>query len=154
MIHRFFGPFFSGRPALGMLIIRMIFGVGLAYHGWGKIQNPFHWMDKMPGAAPAFFQLLAAISEFGGGLALIVGLLTPLACLGIICTMLTAAHAVPLPEGKSYLNLTASPGYELVGHYLAVALGVLIAGPGALSLDALLFGRRRGDGSTARGTLN
>ena len=140
MLTKIFGTFIAGRAAVGLLVIRLILGSGLAMHGWGKIQNPMHWMDKMPAPAPGVLQLLAAVSEFGGGLALVFGLLTPLACLGIICTMLTAAAKVPPPD-NAYLNLIAAPGYELLGHYFAAALGLLLTGPGVLSLDALLFGK-------------
>ena len=60
----------------------------MTMHGWSKIQNPFGWMQGAP--VPGFLQALAALSEFGGGLALIVGLLTPFACLGIMSTMFVA----------------------------------------------------------------
>lgn len=141
MLHKFFGPFAPGRPALGLLIIRFAFGLGLMLHGWPKFQNPFHWMDKMPGAPPAIMQFLAALSEFGGGLAMILGLLTPLACLGIAATMLVAMFTVHVPKGQPYVAAGGGPSWELAGHYLAAALGLLISGPGALSLDAMLFGR-------------
>jgi putative oxidoreductase len=40
----FFGKQISGRAALGLLIVRLIFGAGIMLHGWGKIQRPFGWM--------------------------------------------------------------------------------------------------------------
>jgi putative oxidoreductase len=91
MIKRFFyGPFIGGRAASGLLVLRVLAGIGLMMHGSSKIQAPFNWMG--PGApVPGIFQFLAAFSEFFGGLALIVGLLTPLAALGIMATMLVAA---------------------------------------------------------------
>src|SRR5436190_24134689 len=73
-----------------LALLRLGTGVAFVTHGWGKIQNPFHWMDKGGDPAPAFFQLLAAFSELGGGIALVLGLLTPLACFGIFCSMVVA----------------------------------------------------------------
>ncbi|PWB78822.1 MAG: DoxX family protein, partial [Holophagae bacterium] len=71
---------------LALLLVRVVAGFAFMLHGWGKIQNAFGWMG--PDAfAPGIFQALAALSEFGGGLAWILGLLTPLASLGIACTM-------------------------------------------------------------------
>jgi putative oxidoreductase len=58
-------------------------GAAFVLHGWPKIQHPMGWMG-LEATVPAIFQLLAAVAEFGGGMALIVGLLTQLASLGII----------------------------------------------------------------------
>ena len=59
-----------------LLLLRIVAGVAFMLHGWGKIQHPFSWMGPdMPG----FLQALAALSEFGGGAAWALGLLTPLA---------------------------------------------------------------------------
>ena len=141
MISRLFGPFVIGRPAFGLLLVRIVFGAALMLHGLDKIQNPFHWMDRMPGPAPGIFQGLAALSEFGGGLALILGLLTPLACLGIISTMVVAFLKVHLPAGHPFVA-GGPASFETVAFFAVVALALLVSGPGALSLDAWLFGRR------------
>lgn len=138
---RAFGyPYQSGAPAVGLLIIRFVFGLGLVLHGLPKIQNPTSWMG--PDAnMPGFLQLAAALSEFGGGLALIFGLLTPLAAIGVGITMAVAiltAHA-----GDPFVAKGGGKSFELAALYLASALGLLFVGPGAYSLDALLFGRRR-----------
>ncbi len=144
---KIFGPFVPGRGAFGLLVIRVVFGVGLMEHGWEKIQHPFSWMQSMPAPAPAWLQSLAALSEFGGGLAMIVGLLTPLAMLGILCTMGYALLNVHFPHHQPYINITGDPkvhSYEPAAHYFIVALGLLISGPGALSVDAFLFNRPPG----------
>lgn len=111
-------------------------------HGWGKIQAPFNWMDKMPNHPPAILQALAALSEFGGGLALILGLLTPLACLGIACTMSFAILTAHKDQPWISTNPKAHP-FEAASFYLAMAIFFIITGPGALSLDAKLFGKRK-----------
>jgi putative oxidoreductase len=138
MINKIFGPFVPGRAAFGLLAVRIVFGIGLIEHGWGKIQHPFSWMPG--GAVPGWLQSLAALSEFGGGMAMIVGLLTPLALFGIICTMGFAMLHVHFPKHQPYIN-PAGPSYEAAAHYFIVALGLLIAGPGVLSVDAYLFNR-------------
>lgn len=132
-------PYQSGAPAIGLLIARVVFGLGLVLHGLPKIQNPTGWMG--PNGMPGILQLLAALSEFGGGLALIFGLLTPLAALGIGITMTVAiltAHA-----GDPFISPTGGKSFELAALYLATAAALLFNGPGAYSLDALFFGRRR-----------
>ena len=89
-MRKLYGDFHGGRAALGLLILRVVTGVALMIHGWPKMQNPMHWMDKMGSGTPAIFQALAALGEFAGGLGLIVGLLTPIATFGIAATMVGA----------------------------------------------------------------
>jgi putative oxidoreductase len=137
-----FGNFLSGRWAVGLLLLRAVTGAAFALHGWMKITGPvgmFHWGDGM--GIPKVFQFLAVAAEFGGGLGLIVGLLTPIASFGIICTMLVALFKVHLPAGHPFVSM-GGPSYELAAVYLANALAILLLGPGAFSLDALIFGRR------------
>lgn len=86
-------------------------------------------------------QALAALAEFGGGLALIVGLLTPLASLRIFFTMLTALITVHPKSGNPFIASGTGASYETVALYLAISLLLLLVGPGKISLDALLFNR-------------
>ncbi|MBI3652686.1 MAG: DoxX family protein [Acidobacteria bacterium] len=115
------------------------------FHGWGKLQKPFGWMPSDAGI-PGFLQALATLSEFGGGLALIIGLLTPLAAFGIACNMLVAIFGVHLKAGQPFVALSGGPSYELAAAYLSVALLMIFAGPGKISLDALIFGSRHPSG--------
>lgn len=141
-MNRFWPQYVDGMGAVGLLFLRVVAGLGLALHGWPKMQSPFGWMG--PGApVPGWLQALAAISEFGGGLALIVGLLTPLACLGIMSTMFVAV-LLSLQKGAPFVSSKpGGPAYELAALYFIIALALLLTGPGKLSLDALLFGKNR-----------
>ena len=135
------GDYIGGRAATGLLIVRIIFGAGIALHGWGKIQKPFSWMGP-DAPVPGILQFLAAFSEFGGGLALILGLLTPLAMFGLSCTMLYAILMVHLKAGQPFVASGGGASYEKAALYLGVALLMIFTGPGALSLDAKLFGKK------------
>lgn len=92
-------------------------------------------------------QALAALSEFGGGLALILGLLTPLAMFGLAFTMFVAIATVHLPAGHPFVS-QGGPSFEPAALYLAVALMSIITGPGSLSLDALIFGDKNSKSSS------
>ena len=139
MINLLMPPATSTRTSTGLLILRVVAGLAFMFHGWGKIQNPTGWMG--PNAnIPGVFQALAAISEFGGGLAWILGALMPLASFGLVCTMAVAAymHAFILKDPF----VAKGPGkgsYELAAVYFCVALLFLLAGPGRFSLDQCLF---------------
>lgn len=141
MIKQFFyGPFVDGRAAGGLLALRIVAGLGLVAHGFPKIQKPFSWMGP-DAPVPGFLQFLGAFSEFFGGLALIVGLLTPLAALGVIATMVFAAFGA---HGKDpFIASGPGPSKEPALSYFIVALTLFLAGPGTLSLDNFIFGRKR-----------
>ena len=127
------------RTSTGLLLLRLVAGLGFIFHGWGKIQAPFSWMGP-DAPVPGFLQFLAAISEFGGGILWILGLLTPLASLGIAFTMLGALFMVHIPNGDPFVG---QGSFELPLVYLMVAALFLLAGPGRFSLDAQLFGAKR-----------
>jgi putative oxidoreductase len=129
------------RGSVGLLLLRVVMGAAFMFHGWPKIQNALGWMDAHGSSGmPPFLQAAAAVSEFGGGLALILGLLTPLAALGIACTMATALGMVHLRMGHAFVAAPGQPSYELAAVYLVAAILFGLAGPGKFSLDAFLFG--------------
>lgn len=137
MIARFLAPPPVGlRGSVALLLVRLVVGAAFMFHGWPKIQHPFDWMgDKFPG----FLQALAALSEFGGGLALILGLLVPPASFGIACTMVVGA-STHISRGDPFVGQGGS--YELATVFLSIAILMLLLGPGRFSLDAVIFRRR------------
>ena len=81
---------------------------------------------------PGILQGLATVAEFRRtGWGIIVGLLTPVAALGLICNMLVAICMVHLPAGHPFVGGHGEPSFEPAAGYLAVALLLLLTGPGA-----------------------
>ena len=138
-----FPEFVRGRGAIGLLILRVAVGAAFVFHGWYKISSPGGLTAWMPPQAPVpgFLQAAAALSEFLGGIGLILGLLTPLASFFLACTMIAAIGMFHLHAGDPFVSATGGRSWELAAGYLAAALAVLLAGPGRLSLDYLIFGR-------------
>lgn len=124
--------------SLGLLLLRLVVGTAFILHGWPKIQKPTSWMGD---AVPGVLQLAAAVSEFGGGIALLVGFLTPLATLGIAATMTGALLLSHFPKGQPFVGGGPGGSFELPLVYLALMIALLAIGPGRYSLDALLRGR-------------
>jgi putative oxidoreductase len=127
--------------SLGLLVVRIVAGLAFMRHGWPKLTGdtgPFGWMGPESGF-PGYLQFLAVLSEVGGGLAWVLGLLTPLASLGLLCTMAVAA-STHISKGDPFVGM-GGPSYELALVYLSIALLLLLAGPGGFSLDRLIFGR-------------
>lgn len=140
-MHRIFPPFVSGIGAYGLLVLRIVTGAAFVMHGWGKLQmGPFNWMG--PEGPPAPIQALAVFAEFGGGIALILGLLTPVAAFLIAGTMVVDLAMVHLPAGHPFVG-QGGPSLEPAAGYLAQMIMFLLVGPGTLSADACLFGRKR-----------
>jgi putative oxidoreductase len=128
----------AGWQSLGLLVLRLVVGTAFILHGWPKIQNPMHWMgDKV---SPVL-QLAAALAEFGGGIALILGFLTPLAAAALTINMIFALVLVHFPQHQPFVGKGPGGSFELPLVYLAIMVALLGTGPGAYSVDALVFGR-------------
>lgn len=131
----------STAGSLSLLILRVVAGVAFAYHGYGKIQNPFAWMGP-ESPVPGIFQFLAALSEFGGGIAWVLGIITPLASLGAFFTMLVAASFHAIVQGDPFVSMTGGPSYELAAIFLAISILFMCMGPGKFSVDKIIFGEK------------
>lgn len=138
-MQKFFGNYIDGKVGIGLLILRVVMGLGIMSHGWSKIQKPFSWMGA--DGPPGWLQALAALSEFGGGLAIVLGFLTPLGALGVLCTMIGAWYFAHRDLPWLSFNPKAKT-FEYAALYGAIALTFLFTGPGRYSLDALIGGRK------------
>lgn len=142
-VKQFFGT--GDQPVsvdLVLLCMRVVVGYAFILHGWGKIQNPLQWMGATS-QVPGLFQALAAVSEFGGGIALFLGLLSRLGALGITCTMTVAIFMHRFVWGDPFMNPTGGRSYELAAAYLFMMLLLILLGPGRFSLDRRIFGGRK-----------
>jgi len=140
MMRWLYPNFIIGWGALALLLMRLVVGAAFILHGWPKVQNPTGWMNRMgmKRPAPGFLQALAVLAEVGGGLALILGLLTPIAAFGIVCQMLAALFLVHLPNGDPFVA-HGKQTYETALVYLTIAILLIALGPGRWSVDALLL---------------
>lgn len=132
----------------GLLVLRICLGLVMAAHGYakvfrgGRIPGTARWFDSIgmrPGGATAW---LAAGTELGAGLAFAFGLLTPFAAAAFVSLMFVAAWTVH--RGNGFFIVSDGWEYNLV--LAAGAIAVAITGPGAASLDHLLFGETVLDG--------
>ena len=126
---------------IALLLLRAMIGVVFIAHGCQKLFGAFGGggLDKVAkamtglGLEPGmFFAVLAGILEFGGGLLLLVGLLTPLA--GLIITGLMVVAIVVSTGQKGFIAI-GGLGYEYNLVLISIALAIIIAGPGRLSFD-------------------
>ena len=120
----------GGAGSLGLLVLRLTVGAAFIIHGYGKIQQPTAWMNAwFESPPPPYLQTAAAVAEFGGGIAWIIGLFTPLFSLMIACTMAVAAFMVHIPKHQPFVDPKGGPSYELAAAYFAVAICLLLVRP-------------------------
>ncbi|HVW78356.1 MAG TPA: DoxX family protein [Alloacidobacterium sp.] len=123
--------------SLGVLIGRLVLGIILIVHGWHKIfpRGSLYQFTQMVGhmGIPAWLGYVAAFTEFFGGALLILGLLVPIAALGVAIDMAVAILGVHLRHG-----LTGPQGFEFPLALFALALLILFGGSGYLAIDSRL----------------
>jgi putative oxidoreductase len=131
------------RTDLALLVLRLVLGAVFLAHGGQKL-----FVFGLDGVRGAFGQMgipgaglvgpLTAFVEFFGGLAVLTGLLTRLAGLGLAINMLGAIAFVHLPAG-----FFAPKGFEFPLSLLGIATSLAIVGAGRYSLDHVIATRRR-----------
>jgi putative oxidoreductase len=126
----------------GLLILRIVAGLLLAAHGSQKLLGWFGgygiagtggWLESIgfkPGKAMA---VVTGLAELGAGLALALGLFTPLAAAAVIGTMTVAAWT----HSASGLWAT-NGGYELPLVYAVIGAALAFTGAGDFSVDNAL----------------
>lgn len=131
---------------LGFAVMRIGIGLYMALgHGYGKMfgENRFGptegfigYTESLGFPAPEFFAWMAAITEFAGGLALAVGLLTRPAAMGMIGTMVVAAFVAH--GADPWVAKPGDTSKEMAMLYMLPSIAILAIGGGRFSVDALL----------------
>lgn len=128
---------------IGILILRVLIGLAIAAHGAQKL---FGWFGGYGlkgtggffeglGFRPGFaFAAAAGLSEFVGGLLLVIGLFTPFGGAAVFAAMIVAAVSVHLKNGFFVQN----NGFEPAFLYGTAAAGLALTGPGLYSFDSSL----------------
>ncbi len=138
---------FSTRNDFALAIARLVLGVVFLMHGLQLVFGLFGG-STFPGSMhffvhdmhiPPFFAALAILSEFLGGIGLIVGFLSRIAAFGIAVDMLVAIFKVHIHVGffMNWYGNQKGEGYEYHLLVLALCLLFMVKGSGALSLDRL-----------------
>jgi uncharacterized membrane protein YphA (DoxX/SURF4 family) len=122
-LQRLFSTFADGWPGLGLLLLRFTLGAALPYFAAAHLRLTLQLSLVIP-------QIIGA----SAGILLLIGLWTPVAGAAVVGVELWITFS---GGGFSWISL------------LLIAIGASLAmiGPGAWSLDALLFGRKHIGGS-------
>ena len=130
-LQRTFSGFPTGLPGLALLLLRLVVGGATGSQAWLLIAADH-------GAANA--TVVIALLAFVTGLALIIGFMTPIASAllsagGLLLTVDSSVtgHLLLFESGMARLD------------FIVMSVALIPLGPGALSLDARLYGRREVD---------
>jgi putative oxidoreductase len=149
-----------------LLPLRWVIGYGFLAHGWAKwSRGPANFgklLHQIGAPLPGETAWMVTLLEVFGGLAMIAGAFVVTVSIPLIASMVVAMLTVHIRYGFSSINtigLTANgpvfgpPGYEINLLYIGGLLALMLAGPGALSLDGWLARRRRPAGADDRAGL-
>jgi putative oxidoreductase len=123
----------SGAFNTAMFLMRLVFGILLMNHGYGKLIHFNETAAHMPilfGMSSTITTALVVFAEFFCALFVILGLFTRLACLPILISFsyaLTKAH-----------NWDVFGKGEMATLFLGAFLVILIIGPGKVSVDGMV----------------
>lgn len=130
----------EGLERLAVLILRLFLGFAFMMHGSQKLLGAFGgggiagvagMLSKL-GLEPS--QILAwvlSITEFVGGVCVVLGFLTRFWAAGLVIDMAVAIFKVHMANGF----FASKNGFELPLAFGVMALVILLTGPGSLSVD-------------------
>ena len=135
--------------------LRLIVGYGFLQHGLAKLsKGPEAFavlLHSIGVPMPHLMAWLTILIEVLGGLAVLLGVLIPLASLPMAAVLLVAIFTVHLPYGFSSIKLMSvtsgraqfgPPGYECDLLYLACLAALVLGGSGPMAIGSYL--KRKG----------
>lgn len=133
--------------ALPPTLARLTVGYAFLTTGWGKLHNlerVTEFFSSLSIPAPAFHATFVSCIEFGCGGLLLLGLLTRVAALPLIGTMVVALLTALWPDIDGLSGLFGTLEFT----YIALLVWLAVRGGGPLSLDHLVL-RERAPGGLA-----
>ena len=120
-MRRLYSTFAGGWPGIGLLLMRLVVGAVVLWHAGPRLFGD-----------PTLYGIIAYASLAVAALLLMTGLWTPVA--GAVVAIVVISEIL-------------TTGEPPIGHLLAatIAAGLMMLGPGRLSIDARLFGWKRID---------
>ncbi len=153
LLSNLYPDFISGPQGYMLLAFRAVVGFLFILHGLPKLKNLETWSNALGAPLPLCF--LSAGFMIVGGVGLILGVLTPFSSLSILVSMVYALvleiiDGLPIiaPDpyelGEFYEGPNGDkgepPSMEKALIFSVMLVLIMVFGPGAYSLDALLLG--------------
>jgi putative oxidoreductase len=129
-----------------LVILRLGIGAAFILHGYPKLfpAGPGGFaglLQNLGFPGPVFLAYAVSILEFGGGIAMVLGLFVRYIGVLMVMEMIVTSSRVKMPRGVSFI-FPKGTGWELDFLLLIIALALVLLGAGAISLDAAVMSRR------------
>ena len=128
--------------SLAFLLLRLMFGLGLAWHGFqtlflseGGVEGLAGMLTAQEWPMPTAMAYAAKLSELLCGLMVALGLFTRWAAL--VCAFVMGVAVAMTADWVEFSS------YELAGLYCIAFVAILFTGAGTISLDQLRFNAKR-----------
>lgn len=123
---------------LALLVLRLVLATVMISHGSQKVLGGMPRFQTMVSGIglPAWMAYLSAAAEFGGGILVLLGLLTRCAALAIVIDLLVAIVKVHFKAG-----LRGPGGFEFPMAVAAIAFALIFLGAGPIAFDTIFSGR-------------
>ncbi|OGC85616.1 MAG: hypothetical protein A2142_02015 [candidate division Zixibacteria bacterium RBG_16_48_11] len=127
----------------GLLFLRLGLGVVFLAHGSQKLfsfglAGVSGFLSSQGYPLAGLFAAILILTEFGGGILVLLGLLTRLATFLIMLVMAVAIFTVHLSHG-----FFLPQGMEQAFALFFMALALVLCGGGRFSLDTMFFGKKQ-----------
>jgi putative oxidoreductase len=122
---------------LALLVLRLVLAAVMIGHGSQKVFGGMPRFQTMVSGIgfPAWMAYLSAAAEFGGGILVLLGVLTRFAALAITIDLLVAIVRVHFKAG-----LRGPGGFEFPMAVAAIAFALIFFGAGPIAFDAIFSG--------------
>ena len=130
----------DNQKPLALLLGRLAVGLVFLSTGWGKVHNVekvTQFFTDLGIPAPGFHAVLVGWSELLCGAALVIGLLTRLATIPLIVSMIVAILTAKRGDIHGFFDLVAFEEFT----YLVLLVMIAILGPGNWAVDRYLAKR-------------
>ncbi len=123
---------------LALLLLRLVLATVMIAHGSQKVFGGMPRFQTMVAGIgfPAWMAYLSAAAEFGGGILVLLGLLTRFAAFAIAIDLMVAIVKIHAKAG-----LRGPGGFEFPMAVAAIAFALIFFGAGPISLDSIFRGR-------------
>jgi putative oxidoreductase len=133
---------------VSLVPMRLALGSAMVYHGTSKLRGEgphqtgqmFESLGLKPGK---FWGVATGVAETFAGCAAILGVMTRPAALAVLVTQAVAVARVHAPKGYNVMN----GGMEYNVALMAIAAGLLLAGPGRVSVHEAIERAAEGRGA-------